>query len=93
MSHPGLEYWKTPGILIVYLKGKEIKGINIRKRKFCKVVMFCKYNYYTNKETRNIVRCLVATLGGTLLKCSSKTQRKTMISITEDEYIALLEFA
>ena len=55
--------------MLGYLKGKETKGTIIRKPKVLKVVIFCDYNYATEKETRNSVSGLVATLGGTLLRC------------------------
>ena len=41
MSHPGPENWKALGHLIGYLKGKETKGIIIRKPKVLKAVMTC----------------------------------------------------
>ena len=54
-----------------------------------KLVMFCDYNYTTEKETRKSVGGLVATLGGTLLTRLSKTQRTATLSSTEAEYMAL----
>ena len=82
MSHPGPGYRKSLGGLIGYLKGKETKGIIIRKPKVPKAVMFCDSNYATDKETRNSVGGLFSTLGGTLLTCLSKTQRTvTLISM------------
>ena len=50
MSHPGTEHWKALGSLIVYLKGKNIKGIIIRKTKVIKAVMLCDSNYATDEE-------------------------------------------
>ena len=55
--------------------------------------MFCDQNYVTNKETRNSVSGLVATLGGTLLTCSLGTQRAITLSSTEPNYVALLACA
>ena len=89
MSHPGPEHWKVLGRLIGCLKGKETKGIIIRKPKVLKAVMFCDSDYATDKETRKSVSSLVATLGVTLLTCSSKTQRTVTLSSTEAEYVAL----
>ena len=89
MSNSGPEHWKLLGCLIGYLKGKETKGTIIIKPKVMKSVMFCYLNYATYKETRNIVSGLVATLGGTLLTFSSKTQRTVTLSSTEAEYVAL----
>ena len=54
--------------------------------------MFCGSNYATDKETRKSIIILVATLVGTLLTCSSKTQRKFKLGITEAEYVALSAF-
>ena len=84
MSHPGTENWKAYGRFIGYLKGKETKGIIIRKPKILKAVM-----YTTYKETRNSVSGLVATLGETLLMCSSITQRTVTLIRTEAEYVEL----
>ena len=69
ISHPGLEHWKSLGRLIGYLKGKDKKGIFNRNPKVIKTVMFCDFNYATDKETRKSVIGLVSTLGGTLLTC------------------------
>ena len=77
------------GRFIGYLKGKETKGIIIRKPKVLKGVMLCDSNYTTDKETRKIVSSLVDKLGGTLLTCLSKTQRTVTLSSTEAEYVAL----
>ena len=41
MSHPGPEHWKALGNLIGYLKGKNNRGIIIRKPKVMKAVMLC----------------------------------------------------
>ena len=41
MSHPGTEHWKALGRLIGYLKGKNNRGIIIRKPKVMKAVMLC----------------------------------------------------
>ena len=89
MSNLGPEHWKKLGRLIGYLKGKETKGIIIRKPKVLKAVMLCDPNYATDKETGKSVSDLVATLGGTLLTCLSKTQRTATLSSTEAEYMAL----
>ena len=89
MSHPGPKYWKALGRLIGYLKGKETKGIITRKPKVVKAVMFYDSKYATDKETRNSVSGLVATLGGKLLTCLSKTQRSVTLSSAESEYMAL----
>ena len=51
--------------------------------------MFCDSNYTTDKNTRNSVSGLVATLGGTLLMCSSNTQSTVTLIITDSEYVAL----
>ena len=80
------------GRLIGYLKGREKKGIIIRKPKVLKAVMFCDLNYATDKEMRKIVSGLVATLEGTLLMCLSKTQTTVMLRSTEAEYVALSAF-
>ena len=69
ISHPGSEHWKSFGRLIGYLKGKETKRIFNRNPKVIKTVMFCNYNYATDKETRKSVIGLVSTLVGTLLTC------------------------
>ena len=92
ISHPGPERWKASGRLIGYLKGKETKSIFNRNPKVIKSVMFCYYNYATDKETRKSFIVLVATLGGTLLKCYSNTQRTVTLSSTEAEYVDLLLF-
>ena len=81
------------GPFIGYLKGKEAKGIIIRKPEVLKAVMFCDLNYATDKETINSVSGLVATLGGILLMCSSKTHRTVILIGTEAEYVALSECA
>ena len=44
MIHPGTEHWKTLGILIGYLKGKETKIIFIRNPKALKAVIFFNSN-------------------------------------------------
>ena len=88
-SHPGPEHWKALRRFIGYLKGKETKVIVIRKPKVQKAFMFCESNYATDKETRKSVSGLVDTLGGTLLTCSSKTQRTVTLISTEAEYVAL----
>ena len=85
MIHPGTEHWKALGRLIGYIKGKDNKCIFIRKPKVLKSVMFCDSNYSTDKETRNIVISLVTMIGGTLLKCSSRTKRTVTLNITEAE--------
>ena len=87
--HTGTEHWKSLGRLIGYLKGKETKCIIIRKPKVLKAVMFCDSNYATYKETRNSVCGLVATLGGTLPTCSSKTKNTVTLRNTEAEYVDL----
>ena len=83
------EHWKALGRLIGYLKGKETKGIIIRKPKVLKAVMFYYSNYATYKDTRKSVSYLVTTLVGTLLTCSLKTQRTVMLSSTKSYYVAL----
>ena len=72
MSHLGTEHGKKLGIFIRYLKGKDTKGIIIRKPKVMKAVMFCESKYSKDKDTRKILSVLVTTLGGTLLTCLSK---------------------
>ena len=47
--------------------------------------MFFYSDYAIDKETINIVRGLVDTLGGTLLTCFSNTQMTVMLRITEEE--------
>ena len=89
MIHPGTEHWKALGCLIGYLKGKETKGIIIINPKVLTAVMFCDSNYATDKNTRKRESGLVATLGGTLPKCLSKTQSNVTLSITESDYVAL----
>ena len=84
-------HWKALGILIGYLKVKETKGIIIRNTKVLKAVNFCGSIYAMDKETRNSVRVLVTTLGGTLLMCPSKTQSKFTFISTEAEYVTILE--
>ena len=93
ISHPQPEHWKALGHFIGYLKGKETKGITIRNPKVLKAVVLCNSNYAMDKETRNSVSIIFATLGGTLLKCPLKTQRTIALSIMEAEYVALLELA
>ena len=83
MSHTGPEHWKALGRLIGYLKGKNTKVIIVRKPKVIKAVMFCGSNYARNKETRNIVRVVVTTLGLELITCPLKTQRTIALSSTE----------
>ena len=81
MSHPGPEHLKALGRLIGYLKGKDTKGIVIRNPKVMKVAMFCDSNYATYKKTIKSISGLVVILAGTLVTCSSKTQRTlTLIS-------------
>ena len=75
--------------MIGYLKDKETKGIFIRKPKVMISVIFCDSNYSTDNETRNSVSSLVATLGGTLLTCLSKTQRTVTLSSIEAEYVGI----
>ena len=69
MIHPGPEYRKALGHIIGYLKGKEKKGIFIRKPKVIKYVIFFDSNYTTYKDTRKSFSGLVSTLGGILLIC------------------------
>ena len=69
--------------LIVYLKVKDTKFIVIRKPKVLKDVMFYDSNYAIEKYTRNSVSGIVATLGGTLIACFSKTKRTVMLSRTD----------
>ena len=80
MSNPGTEHWKSLGRLVVYLKGKETKDIIIINPKVLKAVMFCDSNYATDNVTRNSASGLVATLGGVLLTCPSKTQSTVILS-------------
>ena len=54
-----------------------------------KAVMFSNSNYATDKETRKSVSGLVATLGGAILTCLSKTQRTVTLRSTKAEYVAL----
>ena len=89
MIHPGTEHWKALGCLIIYLKGKKVKVIIIRKPKVLKAVMFCDSNHSIEKETIKSVSGLVATLGWTLITCFSKTHTTVTMSITEAEYVVL----
>ena len=89
MSHTGTEYWKALGRLIGYLKAKETKVIIVRNLMILKVFIFCYFNYAKDKQKRDSVSGLVATLGGTLLMCFSKTQRTVTLSTTKAEYVAL----
>ena len=93
MSNLGPEHWKKLGCLIGYLKGKETKGIIIRKPKVLKAVMFRDPNYAANKETGKSVSGLVSTIGGEILMCLSKTHRTVTLSSTEAEYMALSAYA
>ena len=68
------------GILIGYLKVKDTKGIIIRNPKVMKLVIFCDSNSATDKDTRDSVSGLVATLAGTILTCLSKTHRNLTLS-------------
>ena len=77
------------GSFIGYLKGKETKGIIIRKPEVLKAVMFCDSNYATEKDKRKSVSGLVDTLAGTLLTFSSKTNRTVTRISTEAEYLVL----
>ena len=83
MSHLWTEHWNTLGRLIGCLKGKQAKGIIIRKPKVMKVVMFCDSTYATDKDTRKSVSGLVTTLGGTLMMCLSQTHMNLTLSSTE----------
>ena len=69
MSHPGPEYWKALGRLILYINGRETEYTVIIKYKVLKSVMFCDFNYSTDKKTRKSVTSVVATFVGTLLTC------------------------
>ena len=66
--------------MIVYPEGKNTKFIIVRNPKVLKSAMFCDSNYATNGETINNTSGLVVTLGGTLLRCSSKTQGTIALS-------------
>ena len=77
------------GHLIGYIKGKETKGIFIRKPKVIKAIILCYSNYTTDKKTKKSVRGIVAIIRGTLLTCSSKTQITVTLIITEAECVAL----
>ena len=72
---------------------REKKSIIVINHKVIKSVMFCSFNYSTDKETRNSVSSLVATLGVTILTFSPKTQITVMLSSIEAEYVALSECA
>ena len=90
MSHPGPEHQKEMQHMLGYLKGKNTEGIIIRKPKIIKSIMFFS-KYSTDKETRKSVRGIVATLGDTLLTCSSKTQRAVTLRSTDAEHVGLSE--
>ena len=81
------------GCLIGYIKGKEEKGIITRNPKVLKAVMFCDYNYATDRDTRKSVSSIVATLGGTILTCSSKSHRTVTFISKEAECMAVLACA
>ena len=89
MNYPEPEHWKALGRLIGYIKGKEVKGIIIRSPKVLKAFMFCDFNHTTDKETKNGISGLVATLGGTLLTSLSKNQRTVALIRTETKYVEL----
>ena len=88
-NHTGPEHWKALGFLIGYLKVKKTKGIIVRNPKVLKAVIFCDYNFPTNKGTRKSFRGLVGTLGGTLPTSSFKTQSTIIFISTEVNYVAL----
>ena len=69
MSHPGPEHWKALGRLILYINGRETEYTVIIKYKVLKSVMFCDFNYSTDKKTRKSVRGIFVTLGGKSLTC------------------------
>ena len=58
-----------------------------------KAVMFCDSNYDTYKVKIKSVCGLVATLGVTLLTCSSKTHWTMTLSIIEAEYAEFSAYA
>ena len=70
-------------------KRKKERRIIIRNPEVLKAVIFCDSHYATDKETRKNVSGLVATLGGTLLMCSSNTQRTITLSSKYEDYEAL----
>ena len=81
MIHPGTKNWKTFVHLI------------IRKPRTPKTIIFWNSNYVMDKDKIKRVSGLVNSLGGTLLKCSSKTQRVVTMISTEAKYLELLECA
>ena len=89
MSHIGQENYRSLGRLIGYLRGKYTKGIIIGNAKVLKYVIFANSNYAKDKDTRKSVSRLVVTLGGTLMTCSSNTQRLVTLITTEAEYVAV----
>ena len=93
MSHLRPEHWKALGCLIGYIIVKDTKFIVIRNHKFLKQVIFFDYNYAKEKETIDSVISMVTILGGIIPTCPSKTQRTVMLICTEEEYVALSEFA
>ena len=88
MSNYGKEIWKSLRYLIGYIKGKNTEGTIVRNPKILKAVMFCEYKYTMNKETRKSISGLFATLGETLLTCSSKIQKNITLISTEAKYIS-----
>ena len=84
-SHPGTEHWKTLGRLIGYLKAKNTKDIIFRNPRVLKAVMFCDFNYVTNKETRKSVSGKIYKIGVTLLTCSLKIYRTITSIIAESD--------
>ena len=64
-----------------------------QKNKVMKDVMFCDYIYVLEQDTRKSVSGIVATLGGTLITYSSRTQRTVTLSCIEAEYVVISECA
>ena len=91
--HTGTEHWKSLGRLILYLKVKETKGIAIKNPKVLKAVIFCDSDYSMDKEKGKSVRGIVATLGGTILTCLSKSHRMVTLSSIEADCVVLSAFS
>ena len=71
------------GRLIGYPKVKRTKIIIIRNPIVLKAVIICDSNYATDMKTRKSASNILATLGVTLLTCSSETQRTIKLVSTE----------
>ena len=80
MSYLGPEHLKALVNNIGYLKGKYTKGSFIIKSKVVKAIIIFYYIYAMDNDKRESVSGLVPIISGTLLTCSSNTQRAFMLS-------------